>query len=76
VIVDVLVQPRATPLRSLTKTVSWRVLGSLDTMLISWVVTGNLLWAGSIASIEVFSKIVLYYLHERGWEHISWGMRS
>ena len=54
-------------LRSITKAVSWRVVGSLDTLLLSYLFTGNLVIAGSIASVETLTKTVLYYLHERAW---------
>ena len=60
-------------LRSLTKAVSWRLVGSIDTFIISFVVTGNAVWAGTIASVEALTKIVLYYLHERVWRRIPWG---
>ena len=65
--------PVATRRRSLAKTISWRVLGSLDTMLLGYIFTGSIAIAGSIASTEVITKIVLYYFHERGWAHIKWG---
>jgi uncharacterized membrane protein len=64
-----------TPARSLAKTISWRALGSLDTLLLGLLFTGDVKIAGSIASAEVVTKIVLYYLHERGWAHINWGRR-
>lgn len=60
-------------LRSLAKAVSWRVVGSLDTFVLSMIVTGNGKYAISIASAEAVTKIVLYYLHERGWRRIKWG---
>jgi len=52
---------------SLLKTVSWRLIGTLDTMLISYFLTGKLDVAISIGGIEVVSKMILYYLHERAW---------
>ena len=55
---------------SLLKTISWRLIGTLDTMLISYILTGKLDIAMSIGGIEVVSKMVLYYLHERAW--IKW----
>lgn len=61
--------------RSLAKTVSWRILASLDTFVLSYLITGHLIWAGSIAGAEVATKVVLYYAHERGWAHIGWGFR-
>jgi uncharacterized membrane protein len=54
--------------KSLMKSISWRIVGTLDTMVISFFVTGQLVMAISIGSIEVVTKIVLYYLHERAWE--------
>ena len=59
--------------RSIVKAISWRVLGSLDTFLLSWLVTGSLEAAGAIASIETLTKIILYYFHERVWSAIEWG---
>ncbi|MCR9174266.1 MAG: DUF2061 domain-containing protein [bacterium] len=52
---------------SLLKTLSWRIIGTLDTMLISYMLTGKLDVAISIGGIEVVSKMILYYLHERAW---------
>jgi uncharacterized membrane protein len=54
--------------KSFMKSISWRIVGTLDTMVISFFVTGQLVMAISIGSIEVVTKIVLYYLHERAWE--------
>lgn len=59
--------------RSLIKTISWRVIGTLDTILISWFITGTLALAFSIGAIELVSKMVLYFFHERAWNTIKWG---
>ena len=59
--------------RSLTKTITWRILATSDTFLISWFITGNWTWAGAIAGIEVVTKMFLYYGHERVWDKIKWG---
>ena len=64
---------RDSSLRSLVKTVSWRFLGTLDTVLISYLVTGAFFLALSIGSIELLTKMILYYLHERLWNKIKWG---
>jgi uncharacterized membrane protein len=61
--------------RSLTKAVSWRLLGSLDTLVLSYVITRNMTVAGSIAAVETVTKVVLYYAHERLWSMVSWGQR-
>lgn len=57
-------------IKSLMKTISWRIVGTLDTMLISYMITGQLAMAFSIGSIEVFTKMILYYFHERIWSNI------
>ncbi len=54
--------------KSVVKSISWRLVGTIDTMVISYWVTGQVEMALSIGSIEVVSKMVLYYLHERVWE--------
>lgn len=59
--------------RSVVKTISWRVLGTIDTMVISYLVTGSLIMAASIGSIEVVTKMILYYFHERAWNKINIG---
>jgi len=61
--------------RSFLKAVSWRITGSVDTFVISFIVTGRISLAGTIASVEVVTKIALYYLHERAWGAIRWGQR-
>jgi uncharacterized membrane protein len=60
--------------RSVAKAISWRATGTLDTFLISWLITGHLGQAGGIAATEVMTKLALYYLHERGWARIGWGL--
>ena len=59
--------------RSLLKTISWRIIGTLDTILISWAITGALTLAFSIGFIELVTKMVLYFFHERAWSKINWG---
>ncbi len=58
------------PIKSIMKSVSWRIVGTLDTMIISYVITGKLTVAFSIGSVEVLTKTILYYFHERLWAHI------
>jgi uncharacterized membrane protein len=60
--------------RSLAKAVSWRVLGSLDTFLLSWLFTNSVKAAGAIATTEVITKMFLYYFHERAWSSVKWGI--
>lgn len=58
------------PIKSFMKSVSWRIVGTIDTMIISYFITGRVTVAISIGSVEVITKTVLYYFHERLWAHI------
>jgi uncharacterized membrane protein len=59
--------------RSLIKGVSWRLFGSIDTVVISWIYSGNPLGALKVGATELLTKVFLFYLHERIWTAISWG---
>jgi uncharacterized membrane protein len=59
--------------RSIVKAISWRATGSIDTMVISFLITGKLKWALTISGVELFTKIGLYYVHERVWEKLNFG---
>lgn len=62
--------------RSIAKAISWRVTGTVDTFLISWLITGKPLLASGIAATEVLTKVTLFYIHERAWARIAWGRPS
>ena len=62
--------------RSLVKAITWRTLGTLDTITISYFLTGEMKTAVSIGGIEVFTKMFLYFFHERMWNYIKWGKRK
>lgn len=64
------------PLRSIIKAVSWRITGTIDTVLIAFLITGHMKWALSIGGLEVLTKLLWYYLHERAWNRISFGKRK
>lgn len=61
------------PIRSLAKAVSWRVTGTIDTFVISWIITGEPLLASGIALTEIMTKVGLFWAHERIWNKIGWG---
>ncbi len=61
--------------RSIVKGFSWRVFATLDTILISWLITNQLKFALSIGGIEVITKVFLYYFHERTWNKIKFGRK-
>ena len=57
--------------RHILKTISWRILGTIDTILLSWFITGSWKLGLSIGGVEVITKMVLYFLHERAWYKFS-----
>lgn len=61
------------PWRSLVKSISYRFWGSLDTTILSYFVTGDIMFSFLLSGTEVFTKIALYYLHERVWSKFKWG---
>lgn len=60
--------------RHLIKTFTWRFIGSSDTILISWIVSGSLLSGVKIGFFELTTKMILYYFHERFWYRINFGI--
>jgi len=64
-----------TKARSALKAMTWRIIGTADTFVISWAITKEPVTAGAIASFEVFTKTILYYFHERGWNKVKWGRK-
>jgi uncharacterized membrane protein len=60
-------------IRSIAKAISWRVTGTVDTFVLSFLITGSAKFAGSIAATEVVTKIALFYGHERIWSAVRWG---
>jgi uncharacterized membrane protein len=61
--------------RSVVKTITWRIVGTIDTIVISYFITGSFKMGVAIGSIEIISKMVLYFLHERVWQHVNFGKR-
>jgi uncharacterized membrane protein len=53
--------------RHLAKTVSWRVIGTVDTVILSGIITGSWEIGLAIGGVEVITKMILYFLHERVW---------
>lgn len=62
--------------RSIVKAITWRTLGTMDTIVIAFVLTGEIKTALSIGGIEIFTKMILYFFHERIWNMIKWGKRG
>lgn len=57
--------------RHLAKTITWRIVGTIDTILLSWLITGNFEMGLTIGGVEVFTKMFLYFIHERLWYKFS-----
>ena len=60
--------------RHLAKTVTWRLIGTIDTMLLAWIISGDPMTGLKIGAAEVVTKMVLYYFHERTWYRINFGL--
>ncbi len=60
--------------RHLFKTITWRIIGTLDTFLLSWFISGNPMTGLKIGVAEVVTKMILYYFHERSWYRINFGL--
>ena len=65
--------PKDSNLRSIVKAISWRALGTMDTFLLSWLITGQVHLAAAIGGTEVITKMALYWFHERVWNRFNWG---
>ncbi len=61
--------------RSIVKAIAWRVIATTTTMTIVFIVTSRLDWAGTIGALDLTIKLILYYLHERAWNKVSWGKK-
>ena len=59
--------------RHVLKTITWRIIGTIDTMILGWIITGNALTGVKIGGMEVITKMALYFLHERVWFKINFG---
>ena len=62
--------------RHFGKTVTWRFIGTLDTMILAWIISGDPMTGLQIGVAEVFTKMVFYYLHERIWYRIGYGLEN
>ena len=60
--------------RHIAKTITWRIIGTLDTMLLGWLISGDPLIGIQIGGLELFTKMILYYFHERAWYRSNWGV--
>ena len=57
--------------RHILKTISWRIIGTIDTIILSGIITGSWKFGLAIGGVEVITKMILYYFHERVWYKFS-----
>lgn len=62
--------------RHLAKTVTWRVVGTIDTMILAWIISGDPMVGLQVGFAEVVTKMILYYLHERIWYKVDFGLEQ
>jgi len=62
--------------RHLFKTITWRLVGTIDTILLGFIVSGQFTLAFQIGGLELFTKTILYYLHERAWYRSKFGVKK
>jgi uncharacterized membrane protein len=62
--------------RHIFKTFSWRVVGTLDTFVLAWIITGNPFTGLKIGVVEIITKLIFYYIHEKIWYRIDFGLEK
>ena len=62
--------------RHIAKTFTWRIVGTIDTMLLGWLISGNPLIGLKIGLLELITKMILYYFHERIWYRSKFGING
>ncbi|MEZ4195668.1 MAG: DUF2061 domain-containing protein [Candidatus Paceibacterota bacterium] len=60
--------------RSILKGVTWRIIASATTMTVVYIATGNLALVASVGAVDILAKVFFYYLHERTWGKVKWGV--
>lgn len=69
-------KPQIDRKRHILKTITWRIVGTIDTMILAWIISGDPLVGLSIGGAEVFTKMLLYYFHERAWYRYDFGVHK
>ncbi len=62
--------------RHIIKTFTWRAIGTIDTILLGWLISGDHLMGLKIGAFEVVTKMILYYLHEKLWYKLNFGLKT
>ena len=69
-------QSGTSKVRHVLKTITWRFFGTLDTIILSWLITNKVETALALGSLELFTKMILYYFHERAWYKSNYGLST
>ena len=80
--IDHVIETKDSPTRSILKAITWRMIASATTFLITFIifsqatdktVSESLEIASIVGIVDIVAKLFLYYLHERLWANIKWG---
>jgi len=69
-------KPIINRVRHLLKTITWRLVGTIDTIMLGWLVSGDPKIGLTIGSMELVTKMLLYYAHERVWYSLDFGVEN
>ena len=73
-LLDLIIHRDPSVKRHIAKTITWRIVGTLDTMILGWLITGDAMTGIKIGGVEVITKMILYFFHERIWYKINLGL--
>ena len=62
--------------RSMVKTITWRVIASITTFVLVYVFTGEIELSIGVGIFDVILKLIFYFGHERLWNEIKWGRKE
>ena len=68
-------KPNLSHKRHILKTITWRIIGTIDTILLGWIISGDPTIGLSVGGAELATKMILYYIHERAWYRIDFGVK-
>lgn len=74
--IDRLLPKDASVKRHIAKTITWRIVGTIDTMILGWIISGNPMTGVKIGGFEVVTKMILYFFHERAWYRLNYGLKE
>ena len=69
-------KPQLSHKRHILKTITWRIVGTIDTILLGWAISGDVSIGLTVGGFELFTKMILYYLHERIWYKSDFGVKK